>query len=127
MITIRKEQLDGLELAIRNSESEWAMNCLRGQHASWCAQRNPAEVQQICSDTLAFADLYSFHSKPSLQCLLELRVTGRWPEPFSAWQKLLLTRKGFPEETRLAQFLETLSGADQRVLIALGSDLNATS
>jgi len=124
MLRISKAQFEVMKTSFKNSEMRWAIGLLNRNHAAWCAQRSPEEIMEICTNTLNFAQQCDIHSKPSLQCLLELYATGRWPSLFSEWQKLLLTRQGFTEETRLAQFLETLSGSDQRFLISLDTDLS---
>lgn len=125
MLRIGKDQLAAMEATMKNKEPDWAVGLLKKRHAAWCAERSPEDIRRFCTDTLDFAHRCDFKARPSLQCLLELRVTDRLPSPFSDWQKALLTRKGFSEETRLAQFMETLSGTDQTLLISLHTDLSA--
>ncbi|MEY4210117.1 MAG: hypothetical protein RLZ92_496 [Pseudomonadota bacterium] len=125
MLTITQAQLNQIKTAIENHEPQWAMALLKRKHPDWYARHQTEEIIKFCTETLAFAHQCDLHKKSSFECLLELRVNKQFPWPFSEWQKVLLTRKDFNEETRLSQFLETLSGTDQRILINLDTDLTS--
>ena len=114
-----------LEAQLKASLPQLCEAFLRQKHATWSATKTQAEIDHFCATTLAFAAHCNLTSVASIDILLEQRVLGRMSAPFSEWQKMLLTRPGRTEESRLSEFLETLSSKDQPILINLNTDLDA--
>jgi hypothetical protein len=127
MLRISQTQMALMEAAKKGENEAWAVSYLQESHSDWCAQRSADEVTGFCLQTLAFAYRCRLYARDNLAILLNLRVTGRLPAPFSEWQKIALTREGFSEKHRFAQFMETLSGSHSRILISLQTDLNSLS
>jgi len=123
MLKISSRQLAALNEEMRQRTVERAIGFLFREHPEWCTQWSSKEIRDFCTNTLAIAHDHRLNSWISVQHLLEWHVSGLLPSSFSEWQNHLLTRLGVDEKTRLAEFKETLTGNDQRMLISLNTDL----
>ncbi len=125
MLRIDSDQMSAIEAGHRAGEPAWAAARLKTLRPDWCATRSDEALHQFCTETLAFARACAFEQRSSFEQLLLWRADARLPSPFSEWHKLLLTRPGFDEATRLQQFEQALDSPQQPVLIALDTDLAA--
>ena len=124
MLTIRTEQMALIEAQHRAGEPAWALAWLKAQRPAWCSGQSEETLRMFCAVTLDFSHRCGFHARSSLARLLELRADGRLVAPVSDWHRLLLTRAGFDEETRLQQFEQSLDSPARPVLIGLDTDLS---
>ncbi len=125
MLRIDAEQMLAIEGLHRAGEPFWAASRLKTLRPQWCASRSDEALLQFCRETLGFARACQFHQRSSFERLLLWRADARLPSPFSDWHKLLLTRRGFDEDTRLQQFEQALDSPQDLVLISLDTDLAA--